>query len=198
MTVELKKCEDILRWVNAEEKTLRHRRRVKVFRGVDAVALLTKEGLDSLQARTAMQELLNESILFKVHINKRNTKECDVVLDQKFQEDQHYVFASERTSNISLVLCGVFVLVTFTIVLFRMWPRNIQQRLFSYMIYPLGGFITFIIVLAIVRLILFSITYLLYPSGIWLFPNLFEDVGFFESFVPLWEYHGTKKEKNAK
>ncbi|WEL39012.1 translocase subunit Sec62 [Encephalitozoon hellem] len=198
MGMELKKYEDILRWVSTEEKTLRYRRRVGVFKGSDALALLTKGGLDPLQAKSVMQELLNESILFKVSINKRNTKECDVVLDQRFQENHHYVFANERTSSISLVLCGVFVLVTFTIVLFRMWPRNIQQRLFSYMVYPLGGFITFIIVLAIIRLILFSVTYILYSPGIWLFPNLFEDVGFFESFVPLWEYHGSKKVKSEK
>lgn len=198
MTASLRKCEDTLRRIGGQEKTLKHRRRVMVFKGSDAVALLAKDGLEASQARAVMQELLNESILFKVSVSKRNARDCDVVLDQRFQEDQHYVFADERTSNFSLMLCGIFVLLTFTIVLFRMWPRNIQQRLFSYMVYPLGGFITFIIVLGIVRLILFAITYLAHPPGVWLFPNLFEDVGFFESFVPLWEYHGAKRPKSAK
>ncbi|ADM11828.1 preprotein translocase subunit Sec62 [Encephalitozoon intestinalis ATCC 50506] len=198
MVEELKKYEAILRQVGTEEKTLRYRRRVGTFKGSSGLALLAKKGLEPLKAKSVMQELLNESVLFKVSINKKNARECDVVLDQKFQEDQYYVFANEKTSNISLILCVVFVLMTFTIVLFRMWPRNLQQRLFSYMVYPLGGFITFIIVLAIIRLILFSITYFLYSPGIWLFPNLFEDVGFFESFVPLWEYHGSKKVKNEK
>jgi len=33
------------------------------------------------------------------------------------------------------------------------------------------------------------------PPGIWLFPNLFEDVGFFESFVPLWAWQKVPKGK---
>jgi len=42
--------------------------------------------------------------------------------------------------------------------------------------------------LAIVRLILFLVTIVAASPGIWLYPNLFEDVGFFDSFKPLWAW----------
>lgn len=182
--------------VVTEEKILKQRKRINVFKGKDAVTVLCAEGLDQGQVREVMQELLNESIIFKITVSKKNPRSCDVVLDQKFTEDQFYVLAAERTSHLSLVLCGLFVLLTFCIVLFQMWPRKIQHA-FSYLTYPLGGFIAFIGVLAIVRLVLFGATYFLCPPGIWLFPNLFEDVGFLDSFVPLWSYHGAKKSAGA-
>jgi translocation protein SEC62 len=55
-----------------------------------------------------------------------------------------------------------------------------------------------IAVIAVVRLILFVITMFAVPPGIWLFPNLFEDVGFFESFVPLWGWQKVPKGKKKK
>lgn len=57
------------------------------------------------------------------------------------------------------------------------------------------GFIGAIAVLAVVRLLLFMVTMFAVPPGIWLFPNLFEDVGFFESFVPLWAWQKQPKKK---
>ncbi|KAH9411149.1 translocation protein Sec62 [Ordospora pajunii] len=197
MKADLKKYEDMLRKVNAEEKTLRYKKRVLVFSGGDAVALLKKNGTDAEQAKCIMQELLDESILFKVALNRKNTRDCDVVLDQKFNEEHAYVFADEKTSNTSFLICGAFVLIILSIVLFRMWPRHIQQRTFSLIMYPLGGFVAFILVTAVIRFVLFVATYFLHPPGIWLFPRLFEDVGFFESFVPVWEYHGKRTKCKA-
>jgi translocation protein SEC62 len=60
------------------------------------------------------------------------------------------------------------------------------------------GFIGAIAVLAVVRLLLFMVTMFAVPPGIWLFPNLFEDVGFFESFVPLWAWQKQPKKKKRK
>jgi hypothetical protein len=48
------------------------------------------------------------------------------------------------------------------------------------------GLIGLFFVMAIFRLILFGITMFAVPPGLWLYPNLFEDVGFFDSFRPLW------------
>ena len=42
--------------------------------------------------------------------------------------------------------------------------------------------------MAIVRLIIFMITIFAVPPGLWLYPNLFEDVGFFDSFRPVWAW----------
>ena len=67
-----------------------------------------------------------------------------------------------------------------------------------YLSIALLGLIAAIAVIAVVRLILFVITMFAVPPGIWLFPNLFEDVGFFESFVPLWGWQKVPKGKKKK
>ena len=47
--------------------------------------------------------------------------------------------------------------------------------------------------MAFFRLILFLVTMFTNPPGLWLYPNLFEDVGFFDSFKPLWAWHEDEK-----
>jgi len=60
------------------------------------------------------------------------------------------------------------------------------------------GLIGLFFVMVIFRLILFAITYFAVSPGLWLYPRLFEDIGFFESFVPLWGWHETEKKKKKK
>ena len=51
------------------------------------------------------------------------------------------------------------------------------------------GLLGLFFLMAIFRLILFCITYFALSPGLWLYPNLFEDVGFFDSFRPVWAWH---------
>lgn len=51
------------------------------------------------------------------------------------------------------------------------------------------GLLGLFFAMAIFRLILFLITMFVAAPGFWLYPNLFEDVGFFDSFKPLWAWH---------
>merc|ERR1712000_299363 len=60
------------------------------------------------------------------------------------------------------------------------------------------GLIGLFFVMAIFRLILFAITMFAVPPGLWLYPNLFEDVGFFDSFRPLWGWQEEKKKGKKK
>ena len=60
------------------------------------------------------------------------------------------------------------------------------------------GLICLSVGLTIVRLILFCITFFAVPPGLWLFPNLYEDVGLIDSFKPLWGWQETKKKKKKK
>lgn len=58
----------------------------------------------------------------------------------------------------------------------------------QYLSIAAAGFLIFIIVLAILRLVFFSLLWLLTTGKLhfWLFPNLTEDVGFFASFWPIY------------
>jgi translocation protein SEC62 len=181
------KYEAVLRSVPTEEKVLKQRRRVSSFKGKAAVAALAAHGLEQQAVCSVMQELLDESIIFKISTSKSNAQQCNIVLDQKFNAEHEYIFAEEKTSHYTFLLCLVFVLLTFLLVTFQMWPRK-AKYLVSYVSYAFGGFIVFLGAITIVRLVLFAATCCLCPPGIWLFPNLYADMGFFESFVPLWDY----------
>jgi len=52
------------------------------------------------------------------------------------------------------------------------------------------GFLVFIIALAVFKYITFAILFALSAGRLkfWTFPNLTEDVGFFESFMPVYDY----------
>lgn len=94
-----------------------------------------------------------------------------------------------------LMLAGVF-----TVVLFPLWPRFMRVGVW-YLSMACLCLLGLFFVMAFIRLIIFVVTYLTMPQAFWLYPNLFEDCGFFESFVPLYgwaEPAGAKKAKKSK
>jgi translocation protein SEC62 len=113
----------------------------------------------------------------------------------QFSDDDYFAWFYENT-QLQTILGGIgIVIVVFGAILFPLWPPVLRTGVWYLSMLALA-FIAFIIVTAIVRLILFVITMFAIPPGIWLFPNLFADVGFFESFVPLWAW--AKKPKGKK
>ena len=94
----------------------------------------------------------------------------------------------------------IIVLGTIAICLFPLWPPMMRQGV-HYLSLAAAGFLGFIIGLGIFKYILYALFFLLTCGKLsfWLFPNLTEDVGFFESFVPAYEYTyvGGKKDKDS-
>jgi len=69
------------------------------------------------------------------------------------------------------------VLVMLAGVMFPLWPVKLRIGVWYLSILALG-LLGALIVLAIVRLIFWCITVVVSKKAIWMFPNLFEDVGF--------------------
>jgi translocation protein SEC62 len=114
-----------------------------------------------------------------------------------FADDDYFAWFYE-TTQLQTILGGIgIIVVVFGAILFPLWPP-ILRTVAWYLSMALLGFIAGIAVIAVIRLILFIITVFALPPGIWLFPNLFEDVGFFESFVPLWAWQKQPKSKRKK
>ena len=120
------------------------------------------------------------------------------------QQDQSIISADEyyawfyEPMQLQTILAGIgIIILVFGAILFPLWPPILRTAVW-YLSIVLLGVIVGIIVIAIVRLILFVVTMFAVPPGIWLFPNLFEDVGFFESFVPLWAWQKLPKSKQKK
>ena len=104
---------------------------------------------------------------------------------QDINPDLHYMFLYEGSQwKMKLYAVGALILVL-GVVLFPLWPVQLRIGVW-YLSMGMLGLIGLFFAMAIFRLILFIITMFAVPPGLWLYPNLFEDVGFFDSFRPLW------------
>jgi translocation protein SEC62 len=104
---------------------------------------------------------------------------------QECKEELHFVWLYEGAQIMRKVYAIGGLVAAFTVVLFPLWPMKMRLGVW-YLSMGMLGLIGLFFVMAIFRLILFVITMFAVPPGLWLYPNLFEDVGFFDSFRPVW------------
>ncbi|KAK9468347.1 translocation protein Sec62-domain-containing protein [Lipomyces arxii] len=114
-------------------------------------------------------------------------------------DDIYYVWMWENVPLTTYLYAGLFAIAIFTVVLFPLWPPVLRRGVWYLsvgMLCLLGAFFA----MAIFRLVLFGVTYFVASPGLWLFPNLFEDVGFVDSFIPFyaWNVKPERKSKKAK
>lgn len=102
---------------------------------------------------------------------------------QSFLSDAYYVWFYDGSPLYNYLGAGAMVLVIFAGVLFPLWPATLRLGVWYLSILALG-FIGALIVLAIVRLIFYVMTVVGAKTPIWIFPNLFEDVGFVSCLFP--------------
>lgn len=103
-------------------------------------------------------------------------------------DDMYYVWLYEGSQIMRKVYAALALLVIFTVVLYPLWPLVLRQGVY----YLSWGFLMLLglfFLMAIFRVILFCITYFVVPPGLWLYPNLWEDVSFMDSFRPVWAWH---------
>ncbi|CAE6344433.1 unnamed protein product [Rhizoctonia solani] len=116
---------------------------------------------------------------------------------QMFSPDEYYVWLYEGSQLTTYVGGAVMVAIIFAGVLFPLWPSSMRLGVW-YLSIGVLGLIGLFFVIAILRLIFYIITVVVASPGIWIFPQLFADVGFVESFIPLWEWDIPKKKKSKK
>lgn len=116
---------------------------------------------------------------------------------QEAQDDMYYVWFYEGSQIMRKVYAGLALVAIFAIVLYPLWPLVLRQGVY-YLSWGLLGLLGLFFLMAIFRVILFIITYFAVSPGLWLFPNLWEDVSFMDSFRPVWAWHETEKPKKKK
>jgi len=89
------------------------------------------------------------------------------------------------------------VVVMLAGVMFPLWPPTMRLGVW-YLSMGCLGLVGLFFVIAIVRLIFYIITVVAASPGIWIFPKLFADVGFVESFIPLYEWDLPKKKSKKR
>ncbi|KAI9672522.1 MAG: Translocation protein S62 [Caeruleum heppii] len=116
---------------------------------------------------------------------------------QEVQDTIHFAWLYEGPQwKTKLYAAGALVLIM-AVVLFPLWPVKLRIGVW-YLSMGLLGLIGLFFAMALLRLILFCVTVFAVPPGLWLYPNLFEDVGFFDSFRPVWGWQEDKKPKKSK
>lgn len=111
---------------------------------------------------------------------------------QEAADDFHYVWLYDGPQwKNKLYAVGALVLIL-AVVFFPVWPYHLRLGVW-YLSMACLGLLGLFFAMAIFRLILFLVTMFVKPPGLWLFPNLFEDVGVLESFQPTWAWHEDEK-----
>ncbi|KFM75899.1 Translocation protein SEC62, partial [Stegodyphus mimosarum] len=124
----------------------------------------------------------------------------DMHLEQIFVDsNEPYVWIYDPIPLRTWITGTLMVIAAVLICLFPLWPQTIRHYIY-YLSVAAAFLLVFIIGLAVFRLIVFVLIWILTfgKHNLWLLPNLTEDVGFFESFWPLYkyEYKGSKKENS--
>jgi len=133
------------------------------------------------------------------HAKKKRVKglwTVKVEPQQEAHDDLHYVWLYEGSQwKQKLYAVGALAAIL-AVVFFPVWPIQLRIGVW-YLSMGCLGLLGLFFAMAIFRLILFLITMFAVPPGLWLYPNLFEDVGFFDSFKPLWAWQETAEDKKA-
>lgn len=122
------------------------------------------------------------------HGKQKRVKGLWTVKIEQHQETDpmmHYVWLYEGPQWKQKAMAAAVVVGIFAVVLFPLWPIMLRQAVW-YLSVGMMGLLGLFFAMSIFRLILFCVTVFVVPPGLWLFPNLFEDVGFIDSFKPLW------------
>lgn len=146
-------------------------------------------------------------------------KALQVIPEQMFGPEEYYAWFYEGSQWTTYAGGILMVAIMLAGVMFPLWPPIMRLGVW-YLSMGMLGLIGLFFALAIVRLIFYIITIVVASPGIWIFPQLFADVGFVryfllischvvltalpqvESFIPLWEWDlpktKTKKKKGDK
>ncbi|KAF6841531.1 Sec62 family protein translocation protein [Colletotrichum musicola] len=116
---------------------------------------------------------------------------------QEAKEDLYYVWFWEGSQVKRKLYSALALVLIFIIVCYPLWPLKLRVGVY-YLSWGFLGLLGLFFLMAIFRVILFCITYFVASPGLWLFPNLWEDVSFVDSFKPVWAWHDTAPKKGKK
>ncbi|TFK18262.1 endoplasmic reticulum receptor [Coprinopsis marcescibilis] len=117
--------------------------------------------------------------------------------EQMFAPPEYYAWFYEGSQWTTYAGGVLMVVIMLAGVMFPLWPPIMRLGVY-YLSMGMLGLIGLFFVIAVLRLIFYIITVVVASPGIWVFPQLFADVGFVESFIPLWEWDLPKKKSKKK
>jgi len=163
-----------------------------------------KEDADDDKKRDEAESSHAEEKVKEKSKRERRKIRLDMHLEQHFVDgNEAYVWIYDPIPYYYWLAGGAVVLAVVALCLFPLWPPIVRKGVY-YLSVGAAGFLIFILGLAVLRVVVFCLLWLVSMGRhhLWLFPNLTEDVGFFASFWPLWKYeykkNGSSKKKDKK
>lgn len=224
---EMKKVAEFLRGSNSGVKARAGAlggKRIDYFKGKSAVkALLSPAyakitGVPKITSEEEAEKLLQAVNAFAFFLrvqrggpsgaSSSSPKILQIIPEQRFDPSEYYAWFYEGSQWTTYAGGVLMVVIMLAGVMFPLWPPIMRLGVW-YLSMGMLGLIGLFFAIAIVRLIFYVITVVVASPGIWIFPQLFADVGFVDSFIPLWEWDlpkkktkkgkkGDKKEKEGK
>jgi len=171
-------------------------RRVEYFKGKAATHALMRKAYSKSKKRPTienrekaaeyMNELVNNGLILRVN-HTPHSKQCSFNQTQTFNDDFYFVWIYEGSQLKTLILGFGILLIVLAGVMFQVWPAKLRRGAYYILVALMWVMVAFF-VMVIFRFILYLVTLVVCKRSIWLFPNLFADVGIIESFEPVWGY----------
>ena len=113
--------------------------------------------------------------------------------------NEFYVWIYSPTTIKQYIMGALLVIGCIGVCLFPLWPAEVRTGVY-YLSLVLASLLGLLLSLAVIKYIIFAGVWLLTMGKIkfWLLPNLTEDVGFIESFIPLYTINAGTKKKTTK
>jgi len=151
--------------------------------------LMTTQGLDETQAKSKIESFISNKLIQRIDREPRSKTLNPHSAPSSYDPDSYYIWLYQGSSmKPKLYAAGVLIAIM-VVVMFPLWPENMRIGVW-YLSMAALGFVGFLLATSVVRIVLFGLTKVILSPGIWIFPNLYADVGFFASFVPLWGWSG--------
>ncbi|KAG8907135.1 Translocation protein S62 [Tulasnella sp. 403] len=201
---------NVIRFLRGSKSGLKNRvgvlngSRREYFKGKSAIKALQSPAYAKLKnvppvnpeddsARDLLHSILRYAFYLRIErgnpsgSSSSSPKHIQVIPQQEFQPDYYYAWFYEGSQWRNYVGAVALVAVVLAGVMFPLWPVKLRIGVWYL---SMGGFgiIGLFIALSIFRLIFYIITIIVASPGIWIFPKLFADVGFVESFIPVWDW----------
>jgi len=183
-------------------------KRIDYFKGKSAIKALLSPAYAKLKnvpkvtSEAEAQSLLHSIIPFAFFLrvdrgeptgsSSSSPKQVTVNPMQLFKPEEYYAWFYEGSQWTTYAGGVLMVAIMLAGVMFPLWPPTMRLGVW-YLSIGCLGLVGLFFAIAVVRLIFYIITIVVASPGIWIFPKLFADVGFVESFIPLWEWDLPKK-----
>lgn len=120
--------------------------------------------------------------------------------EQKFYDaNEPYVWIYDPTSTMTYLIGLGLILGSIGLCMFPLWPSQVREGVY-YISVAGATFLGAILAVAVIKYVIFGLVWACTFGKVtfWLFPNLTEDVGFFESFAPVYKCNRSSASDKAK